>query len=459
MQFQFVRRYIDDDGQTHSMANTLSRDFDTFLNAISHYTDLHEIRIDDGGIKDGEMERLAAVVERNPQLWKLDLLTNFITPDGVDALAEAAQKHGSLRQVNLSRNCLKGRAGGEAAGRLLAACPRIENFNISSNMLGDDGSMALADAVAAAPSLRQFFAANAENTEAGFAALVEAVAHHRGLCSANLMPRDKVMEDSPDVVHILKGLAAGDCPNLSVFTPHTEDSDRVCTRNKERTSAAAHLLEQDLATLTYSQHCAIAEHWPAINYNPQNIKPPLDTSKKSLDFMRQEFPCFLKELPGLPESGGIGALFMPDANGFAPLDNPRIWQHPQAVMAFVAANEQQLDAGFFARETPRGVSFLQSALGIAPVSMVLPMLNEAGVQLREDMLLDAARKPTPLFRQLLERQEAAQLFTEDNWKGGSPAAMRACAAHLPQELRENLPLHSLGAAMQQERCEAAALGR
>lgn len=458
--FEYTARYQDEDGQWHNQINTLAATKEAFLNALSRVENLHSIKIDDGELKDADAIALARVVAKQPHLQELVLLKNYIGPEGLDALTDAASKHSSLRNVNLSRNCLKGQEGGESAARFMQANPQLDTFNLSGNMLGDDGGAIVADALTALPRVRLFFAAHTQMGSETLGTFADIASRHGSLCSINITQGEALGANDAATIGNMENFKNGPSNNLLYILPESETTKAICQENKDSIGHAMGLLTQELKDLSYAQHCGILERWPSMNYAwEHHMKFPVDTSKKSKEFMREEFPAFLRELPPLPSEGGADALFAANAEGFAPLDNPRIWQNPQAVMDYVDACGQKLDAAFLERKTERNVSFVESAMGIAPAPMMLRLLNEAGIQLQGDALLTTDKKPTPLFDSLIDRGRAASLFTDKNWKGGHPAALHACAAQLPERTRDQIPLHGLAARLNQQQSVSLGNGR
>lgn len=420
------------------------KDKEALYRKLASYTDMIELEMEGCNLKDDDVKTIAEFLPKNKGFSRLFLLQNFIGPEGVEALAEAAKELPSLYTVNLARNMLHDRAGGEAVAKLLHNAPNLLSLNVSLNQLKDEGSMVLAAAVKQAPQLRQLFAAQVNNGPDGFRQLVSSVRDHPDLQSVNLMRTHHIAADATAELDALATLPGGEAKNLLSFTPSGSAADAVCARNKAAMEAALHpLLERSPESLDFHERAAIYERWSAITERLKQISP-------SLKHFRDELQAFTEHMHALPASAkDADGLFTPDANGFAPLDNPAIWRNPDKVLEAVERSGQELTPDFLDRPTPHGVTFLESALGAARISALLPALNAKGVQLRHTELLQEDGTPTPLFQRIIDRGDGGRLFTLDNWKGAHPSDMRHAADALPAEQRGTIAINTLGTALGQ----------
>jgi hypothetical protein len=456
----FTRRIVTDDADIRDTQRMQipTEERGRWLEKLLEMNDLLELRMDNTELRDDDAQALARLVAQNPHLQKLDISNNFIGPEGVSAIAEAATNHPALREVNVAHNMLKDKEAGEAVAALMRNIPLLEDLNFCRNMLGDEGSAIVADALADAPRLYRLFAGELNNTKRGVEKIIEAVASHPKLESVNMMQLSHSTAFAGQQ-YVLDRLPQGENRSMLQFLPQTDEIRAFCDENKQRLNKAAQLLTHELETLTYPQLCELTSRFSSIARNINTVNPPLDTSKKSIDFALQEFPSFVKALPELPADGGADALFTADENGFAPLDNPRLWQNPQGVFAWLEQQGQALDADFLARTTPRGVNFVESALGIAPLKTVLPLLNQQGIRVQDSNLLDAQKQPTPLYSHLLAMGNPAPLFSSENWKGGHASSLRECVAHLPDSQKAAVPVHALAASLRHQHVTGLAHGR
>lgn len=408
---------------------------------LASYTDLLELEMEGCNLKDEDAQAIAEFLPKNKGFTRLFLLENFIGPQGVEALAEAAKELPELHDVNLARNMLLDRAGGEAAANLLRNAPKLLSLNVSLNQMKDEGSAVLADAVERAPQLRKLTASQLNNSVDGFNALVKSVRDHPSLQNALLMRDTSYTAQKPEEEQAIKQLAGGEAKNLTAFSPRTPLVEAVISRNKVAAERAARMLEREPDTLDYTERAALYERWNVVCDVANKLRPPLDTSDASLKVMQQRFAEHMHALPKTAKDAD--GLFQPNAEGFAPLDNPAIWRNPQQVLEAVESLTREL----LERTTPKGVSLLASATAAARISTLLPALNAKGVQLKGEALLEADNTPTPLFQTIIDRGDGSKLFTRDNWRGAHPAEMRRAADALPAEQRALVPMRTLTAAL------------
>jgi hypothetical protein len=438
-----IQRRKEDGSLYVELADYYGNNLADIMERFARYGTVESLAFDDCELGDKEM---AEIAEHLPKLDKLRHLTfykNFIGPEGVYALTEATRQMPQLQDISFARNVLKGAEGGKAIAHFMANTPGLIEMNVSSNQLGDDGSKVLAAALAKSPNMRKCMAGDLNNTDAGLVHLVNALRGHRGMCSANFIHAEYLSKDDGKKDDIVDVLAGSGTKNLTMFMPTSPAIDAMCKANKEAARKAATHLTDNLEQLDYAQVAAINERWPTIGEYMKTFNPPLDSTKKSFEFMQYEFPQFVMGLPRLPQDNSVDALFATDAKGYAPLDNPRIWSHPAAVFS----RFDTLDATQLARTTPRGTSLLDSALLAAPMERLMPELNGRGIQVKGTALVQKDGSATPLFTAIIERGDGAKLFTRANWIGSDASTMRQAANLLPPEQRASIPMYSLSTAL------------
>lgn len=125
-------------------------------------------------------------------------------------------------------------------------------------------------------------------------------------------------------------------------------------------------------------------------------------------------------------------LFKPAHSGFAPLDNPRLWQSEGMRDA---AQGLKLTSEFLSQKTPKGSTFIASASHGLPAEDFMRLLNGQGVSLGAKELLDDAGKPSALLEELAGKPGGANaLFNPKNWLGDRTGAQRVYQA-LPESLK------------------------
>lgn len=143
---------------------------------------------------------------------------------------------------------------------------------------------------------------------------------------------------------------------------------------------------------------------------------------------------FAENLPSLPNQkvDFIEGVFTPDVNGFAPLDNPRIWNDSTCKLLL---KEVVQKGCLLTKETARHGRVVDVLLHGLPAKEVISTLNENGVFLRSDALLDEARKPSFLLQAIVAAPGGVNaLFTRENWTGAAQEMKQVYSA-LPVERR------------------------
>lgn len=145
----------------------------------------------------------------------------------------------------------------------------------------------------------------------------------------------------------------------------------------------------------------------------------------------QAYEGFLQSLPRLDELGDIGKqLFQPAQNGYAPLDNPRIWERPLTWLEVLKP-----DADFLSRRTPGGMDFPQAAIHSIGAVEMLKYVQRHGLQLGAKELLSDEGKPLPLLEKLTEGPQVMKLlFSPENWFGKRDELLKVYHA-LPETKR------------------------
>lgn len=423
---------------------------DKIYERITQYPNLTRLEMNGCGLKDGDINKIISLLPDNPILSELEISDNDFSAQAIDSLISAAKEHTAFNKIKLGKVGLNGRAGGEALARLIENCPRLEELDISGNNLGDEGMAAVGEALRNHQSLQVLTATHVDISKKGVEQLVKDVEQYPDLCVLKMTDQDIVTKSELARLSGIDALIGGECKNMVLCAPLNDALVEFCRNNQHKTREAAGHMEQEPSTLDYDALAAINTRWPAINQMWDHFKPPLDDSNRSLNTMYNDYVAFNNALPRIDENAPAEALFAPNEQGYAPLDNPETWKNPQKVIDMVTAKGQALTAEFMQRSTPRGVTFEGSAIKAAPLSKLIPALNKAGIQLREDKLLQANGEPTALYAGIIERGDGAQLFTRANMRGCDSQTMRRMASALPEAQRNRAPLHQLAAALDME---------
>lgn len=151
----------------------------------------------------------------------------------------------------------------------------------------------------------------------------------------------------------------------------------------------------------------------------------------------KRYQKFMNSLPAFPIGGAEGLeekLFALDKNGYAPLDNPRIWQDGDA--ARWVLDTMPLSDKLLTRKTEKGGTLLLAAFNGMPAEEVVKQVNVQGNQLDKSLLLTGEGKPNFLLRVLMHEGKSDALFCHDNWLG-KRGEMTEVYNAMPEEKRPN----------------------
>lgn len=164
--------------------------------------------------------------------------------------------------------------------------------------------------------------------------------------------------------------------------------------------------------------------------------------------IQRDLRILLEDLPRFPEQGAGKELFAPAeegfAAGFAPLDNPRLWEG-KTIEDFktIPLTKDMLEA-----RTAKGSGLLDSAFAGLPAEDVLGHLNAQGVRVQGEHLLTADGKPSELLERLIDDGNAVKLFTPGNWQGAPVGELNRVYDALPDYQREHIGLQGLKLSLQ-----------
>lgn len=171
----------------------------------------------------------------------------------------------------------------------------------------------------------------------------------------------------------------------------------------------------------------------------QNGSPP--TRSEALRNLNELFLNLPKSDPQLPADAYIAALFQPDAQGFAPLDNPYLWRDGATAMQELSA--VPLKQRFLNRQTDKGSTVLESLAFITPMDELLPFLSGRGIRLGKQDLLHADGKPTHLFELIEQKKNGLETLMKGRYWLGRGSEMRQLYDALPAHNQSRISPHEL----------------
>lgn len=119
----------------------------------------------------------------------------------------------------------------------------------------------------------------------------------------------------------------------------------------------------------------------------------------------------------------------PEKQGFAPIDNPRLFADAAEARAFLA--EAPLTRAVLRQQSAAGSHILQPVLMHLPAREVINSLNRRNLSLQVAELLDDQGQPNALFDLLRQSHQVNALFTHSNLANITPENARLLSASLP----------------------------
>lgn len=113
---------------------------------------LRRLNLSDNALGEKGVRACADAITSQENLEEILLLNVGCSVNACRAVEELLQKSGALRCMHLHNN-MSGDEGAQHIARLLARCPLIEEFKMSSSRVGPDGGIALCKALAVGSSL------------------------------------------------------------------------------------------------------------------------------------------------------------------------------------------------------------------------------------------------------------------------------------------------------------------
>lgn len=386
-------------------------------------------------LTDASIPSIIRLLKQCPNLRSLDLSRNMFTAAGLKRMNTALQRHPSLQSLDVSRNPL-GFQGGAWAAHLLSSAPKaMWELKIDCVGLGDLGLLPIAKALRKAPGITRVHLMGNLGNETSAREFTTWLHENPHIAVAQLAQQRETFDTI-----LTQAFATSESRNLVVANPVDTQGNNLLTRNLKAAQKAANYLRQPPETLSYYELAAITERESAA-YAQYNYGPTHTT----LEQAKSRYEAYMAALPGLPAAGkGFAeAMFTPDAQGHTPLDNPRIWKEPQAVLDGLTTADASLQDALLQRRTTKGLSALESAAGALPTATLIKALNAQGIQLGKKAFLDAQQQPNALLKALIEREDISGIFTVNNWLGKSAKELRQVYDALPEDLRDGVAINTL----------------
>lgn len=446
--------------------------------SASTLEDIHEnaltgLTVGNAPIGMSALKQLADALAVNTSLTNLNLENHNIGDEGAAYIADALHKNSTLREINLRNNAI-GPKGAALLAEAVAGHPTLGTLNIGRNKLGDEGVEALTPALNKGVALRYLSVDENHITAAGAQRIAQNLREGSDLKSLNISRNGMKPEgclslaeslrentslvslsihgnttDDESVREISSTLRKSGNVNLLHLTlvKVNDELQQMLKRNMDTAKDLAHAFQWNKPNLSADDYRQINRRIPVISH-------VLDVETHELE---ARFGQMVAQLPQLPEKSELpDGLFKAGSKGYAPLDNPRLWDSPEAAKATL--DGVPLTRELLAAKTKHGGTMLEALANALPAAELIGELNKRGVKLGASELLNSDNKPNPLMTALLEQKDGAvALFSLSNWLNQPVQELRRVHAALP-EGSPNIALHALQQAISHEK-KHVGLGR
>lgn len=389
--------------------------------ALAVNTSLKNLSLENHNLGDEGVAYIAEALKKNATLEDLNLRNNAISPKGMKLLAEAVAGHPKLHSLNLGRNKL----GDEGVGILMDAMDKhsaLRYLFVDENHVTSEGGKRVAQALCdGVPPLAHLNISRNGMTAEGSIAIAEAMRENRSLHTLHIQGNHTDDETTRKVSSILRSSG-----NTNLFHLHTvkvdDEMQVMLKRNYDKAKDLTKTFQWEKATLS-------AQEYRQIDKRQNAIAHVLDVDVCEIS---ERLDQLIERLPKLPASETQpDALFTANSQGYAPLDNPRLWDSPEAALATM--ENLSLTRELTQRPTAKGGTLLEALAHAIPAEKFMHALNERGIKLGAGELLKEDGTPNDLMTTLLEQKDGAQaIFSLSNWLGKSVHELRRVHAALPE---------------------------
>lgn len=377
---------------------------------------------------------LAGLVRACPNARSLQLSSTSLTADALPTLSAALQDCPNIYNLTMDKALIGGRGAGQKILDLINANPHITNLDISGNPLTADDVATLAAGLADNRSLHTLHLGNTCAEPAAQDALIDMMGKNTYLTTFTY---DYEGMGEAQAERFAQAIRRSENPNYSYVRLHKRSADFAVDLTARSSEGLTHFqqamaAQPDCSQQSYAALANTERHLGYLTYigRVPGYEPVLEGA--------QAYRAFADTLPDIDCSTPVTVhdLLQPNDNGFAPLDNPRLWHKEEAVFSALEASGEELTPDNLNRRSDKGTSLLESALLGGRTGRVLGLLNDRGIRLDEKLLLQANGESTPLFDAIIEKGDGAKLFTAQNWRGGSSNGLDKAMEKLPDEQRD-----------------------
>jgi len=387
----------------------------------------------------------------NSKINSLSLSAMGVWPEGMEKLIEGVEKSAQVVSFGISKYAP------EQAERKLplltraASIPHLRRIEIWENGLESSEVHKVTQAIAKNTSLDAVFLAEKKipNDQMGQAAqkMLGAnpsikLASVKGKKNTSMSEKTRTgLQETVRAIPDFTSLYIGETRITAADSFMRDDISNRITYHDNATAAFKGLSFNELKLLTL--------HPKSVFHLSHNFVGPMLRAEKA-------FPQFIERLPGIPDSPE--GWQKPNRLGFAPVDNPLLWDTPEKAKANLAA--MPLNAEMLLKPSPKGMSLADAAMDTLSGEEFVRTINAQGIQLGAKELLDEKGNLSAFSNKLAYKTPYMRAaFIAENWLGKKPSEMRRVFSAMPDYVKENLPLHSLEQQMRRHAPTQTSIGR
>lgn len=411
---------------------------------MSEIRDVSILALSTIGATDEGMKHIVTLAKNSPGIRQISLENNAVTHKGIETLAEGLQGLPQLTHIDLRANPLGAEAGEPLAK--IAAMPSMRGFTAMDCELGDDGVRPILAVIAKSRTLEKIQLGGNDVSLEGCKEYIQAIRRNKSLTHSSFQQTGE--KDDPRHEFLTRSYAEVRNPNLTMMLPLDQHNRPKLQLNKSDIAGLPPHLAGELKNIDHATLKFIDARANGIFALPGPCIIPDSTETIRETYVRYE--TFMRGLPALPEASDkdfVKRLFTEDANGFTPLDNPRIDRTGEKLLEGLQANNTPLSTALLTRETRRGSSILEALASAMETDKLVSMLNEQGIKIGAAELLTSNGLRTETFHNIIDQEGGAALFTPDNWLGKNRGEMKRVYDALPEPQKEQVALHSLQSQM------------
>lgn len=389
------------------------------------------LKFEDKGLTDESVPIICEIIKNAPNLQEIFLQSNKFTANGIGKILTALENHTHFKTLNISENPL-GNSISPVLSRFLNTSKSIKSIS-AANVGMDDGAMAeMLGAAGNCSSIRELYLAENSPKAATSSAVMTLLKKNPNLTTLSLTGNDWQKADG-----FADAFSTVSHRNLTRFTPSNDKLRELTDRNQEAASNVVQTLSEDLDGLNFQELCFVANRLPSAY---KMLEWKLDKGE-ALQNAQKNFSGLMEKMPSLPQQGSdLKAFFTKNEHGYTALDNPRLWQHPNAEERLA---ELKITREDLTRKTEKGASLLESLAHGMPAEKTITFLNKQDIKLGARELLDSDGVPNATYKAFIERNDIAPLFSLGNWVGKTQNELRATMEPLTTFQQKQVPFHSL----------------